>query len=387
MKKFLVGLVAALLLIVGSADLKLMTMADGKVKLLRTPKGGLQPQAALDDRGVLHMIYFTGEPEGGDIYYVRRDVGKTEFSSPVRVNSEKNSAIAIGTIRGAQLAIGKNGRVHVAWNGRRGTDGEEAPMLYARMNDACTGFEPQVNVMRFSGGLDGGGSVAADKSGDVYVAWHGKGEKVGEENRRVWIAISTDDGKTFSPETSAWNEPTGACGCCGMRAFADRQGSVHLLYRAAREQVDRDMYLLSSQNRGRSFSGTLLDKWKLNACPLSSAALADGPGQPELLAAWENQGQIYFESLDPGKLQRTSPISAPGDTGKRKYPALASNSRGETILVWTEGGGWKKGGSLAWQIYNSNWNPSGQIGEEQGIPVWSFATVVAETDGSFTIIY
>jgi hypothetical protein len=46
---------------------------------------------ALDERGVLHLIYFTGEPQGGDIFYVRRDAGKTEFTSPLRVNSKPGS--------------------------------------------------------------------------------------------------------------------------------------------------------------------------------------------------------------------------------------------------------------------------------------------------------
>jgi hypothetical protein len=390
----LFGLVVALILQAGqtgqagSADLQPTSQAAGKVKLLRTPNGGLQPQVALDERGVLHMVYFTGEPQGGDIYYVRRDAGKTEFTSPLRVNSEPGSAIAIGTIRGAQLAIGKNGRVHVAWNGSHDLDGRGAPMLYARMNDAHTGFDSQFNVMQFSGGLDGGGSVAADKSGNVYVAWHGKGDKEGEENRRVWVARSTDEGKTFSRETAAWKEPTGACGCCGMRAFADRQGRVHLLYRAATERVDRDMYLLSSDNRGQTFSGMPLDKWKLNACPMSSAALADGAtGPAELLAAWETQGQVYFASLDPKNQRPISPISAPGETGKRRHPMIAANSRGETMLVWTEGTGWKKGGSFAWQIYDAQGKPSGERGASEGIPAWSFAAVVAESEGRFTIIY
>jgi hypothetical protein len=35
---------------------------------------------ALDERGVLRLVYFTGEPQGGDIYYVRREAGKTEFT-------------------------------------------------------------------------------------------------------------------------------------------------------------------------------------------------------------------------------------------------------------------------------------------------------------------
>jgi hypothetical protein len=369
----------------GSADLQSMSQAAGKAKLLRIPNGGIQPQVALDERGVLHMVYFTGEPQGGDIYYVRRDAGKTEFTSPLRVNSEPGSAIAIGTIRGAQLAIGKNGRVHVAWNGSHDLGGRGAPMQYARMNDAHTGFDSQLNVMQFSGGLDGGGSVAADKSGSVYVAWHGKGDKEGEENRRVWIARSTDEGKTFSREIAAWNEPTGACGCCGMRAFADRQGRVHLLYRAATERVDRDMYLLSSDNRGQTFSGTLLDKWKLSACPMSSAALAGGAAG--LLAAWETQGQVYFASLDPKNQQPIFPIPATGETGKRKHPMIAANSHGEMMLVWTEGTGWKKGGSFAWQLYDAQGKPSGERGSAEGIPAWSFAAVVAEREGRFTIIY
>jgi len=118
---------------------------------------------------------------------------------------------------------------------------------------------------------------------------------------------------------------------------------------------------------------------------MSSAALADGANG--LLAAWETQGQVYFASLDPKKQRPVSPIPAPGTTGKRRHPAIAANSLGETMLVWTEGTGWKKGGSLAWQLYDSQGKPAGEKGAEPGVPVWSFAAVVTEKDGSFTIVY
>ena len=94
------------------------------VALMRTPHGGIQPQAAVDGRGVLHLIYFQGDPAHGDIFYVRKPLGAdVTFSAPLRVNSAPHNAIAVGTIRGAQLAVGQNGRVHASpgtGSGRRG---------------------------------------------------------------------------------------------------------------------------------------------------------------------------------------------------------------------------------------------------------------------------
>src|SRR5216117_989090 len=77
-----------------------------RVALLRTPDGGIQPQAAVDSQGVVHLIYYKGDAGAGDIFYVRRQANDTEFSKPIPVNSQSGSAMAAGSIRGAQLAIG-----------------------------------------------------------------------------------------------------------------------------------------------------------------------------------------------------------------------------------------------------------------------------------------
>lgn len=378
----------------GNAKLAKSNFDPGKkVNLIRIPNKGLQPQAVVDERGTLHLIYLAGEPSASDVFYVRRAMGKTEFSTPLRVNSQPGSAIATGTIRGAQLSIGKNGRVHVAWNGsgkaERSPQNSE-PMLYARMNDAGTAFEPQRNLMQFTRGLDGGGSVAADKAGNVYVVWHGMAEQKGEEHRRVWLARSTDEGKTFAREVAVdpldgSNKGTGACGCCGLRAFADDQGKLYLLYRTATEMTERGMFLLVSTDKGKSFTGERLDHWQLTTCPMSSVAIASMAGEAKpALGAWENNGQVFFTALAP---KAPAPVAAPDATGKRKHPAVATNTHGETILVWTEGTGWKKGGSLAWQVFDHDGKPMTEKGTAPDVPVWGLATVVAETDGSFSIIY
>ena len=366
--------------------------SEAIVRLIRTPNGGIQPQAAIDERGGLHLIYFAGDPFAGDIYYVHREAGEDAFSKPIQVNTQSGSAIAFGTMRGAHIAVGRNGRVHVAWNGSitaepRGPRNSD-PMLYARMNDAGDAFEVQRNLMQHSSGLDGGGSIAADKAGNVYVVWQGDDEKKGEQHRRVWMAGSADDGKTFAREVSVFSEETGASSSCGVRAFVDRKGAVYLLYRTATDLTNRGMFLLVSTDKGRLFRGLRVDEWNLAACPMSTAAMAAAQNGPKtVLAAWENDRQVYFAALDPKVWQKPVPIIAPGEIGRRKHPAIAMNLRGEIIMVWIEAQGWRKDGSVVWQVFDRNGKPATEKGVAPGVPVWGLAAVVAEADGRFTIFY
>jgi hypothetical protein len=362
----------------------------GKVTLLRTPEGGIQPQAAVDDRGVLHLIYFRGKDGAGDIFYVRsEDYGRT-FSHPLRVNSQPGSAIATGNIRGAHLAAGRRGRVHVAWMGSALAEPraprKATPMLYTRLNDEGTAFEPQRNLIREAAGLDGGGSVAADAKGNVYVTWHAPEPGTqGEVSRRVWVAASSDDGATFAPEKPVSAEGTGVCGCCGMRAFSGRAGALYLLYRSAAGGVNRDTYLLTGKGPGAAFRSDDLHRWNVGTCPMSSFALAeDGAG---VLAAWETNGQVYFARIDPASGKPSTPQGAPGEGRGRKHPVVAGNAGGEAVLVWTEGMGWNRGGSVAWQVFDREGRPAGETGRAGGVPTWSLVAVFARPDGGFTVVY
>jgi len=377
----------ALIVMLAGGTVQQTQTVSPKVNLLRTPGQGLQPQSVMDGRGTLHLIYLAGEPNASDIFYVRRKAGKTDFSAPLRVNSQPGSAAATGTIRGAQIALGKNERVHIVWNGSNTAQPRSAnksdPLLYTRLDDSGKAFEAQRNLMQFTHELDGGGSLAADKSGNVYVFWHAAADQKGEQHRRVWLARSTDDGRTFAREVSVLTEPTGVCACCGMRAFASDKGELYVLYRTATDMTERGMFLLASTDNGKTFNGKRLDSWNLTTCPMSSAAMAESTGT---IGAWENNGQVFFGAF-ASQADAVKPIAAPGATGKRKHPTVAVNSRGETILVWTEGTGWKKGGSLAWQVFDSHGEPTADKGTAQGVPVWGLATVVAEPGGSFSIIY
>ncbi len=38
------------------------------VRVSRVPGGGLQPQVAIDGHGTLHLVYYAGDPESGDLF-------------------------------------------------------------------------------------------------------------------------------------------------------------------------------------------------------------------------------------------------------------------------------------------------------------------------------
>ena len=350
---------------------------------MRVPDAGIQPQAAAGKDGTIHLIYFKGDAFGGDVYYTNLTCEAESWKNPLRVNSLGETVVAAGTVRGAHLALGKDDRIHVAWMSAKGggTDGERA-MYYTRMKLDGSGFEPQKNVISHAYGLDGGGSVTADAAGNVTVVWHA-GEE-GEASRRVYVAKSSDGGATFSAETRASDEIEGSCGCCGIRAAAGPDGAGYVLYRTAREEVNRDANLIIF-GQDSEYKQVSIDPWELGACPMTTASLLSYSGG--VIAAWETDGQVYFGRYNDAGERTEGPFAAPGEGGFRKHPVLAVNSRGETILAWTDGTGWKRGGTFAWQVYGSDGIPIAERGGSEGIPTWSTVAVVSNPSGPFVLIH
>ena len=359
-----------------------------KVSVAAIPDDGVHPQAQIDARGRAHLIYFKGDPRHGDIFYARSDDGAATFTPPMRVNSQPNSTVIIGTIRGPHVAIGQSDRVHVAWMGSdvATEKGGHAPMLYTRLNDASDGFESQRNVIGSHPGLDGGGSVAADRDGNVYVAWHAPPgiTDMDEGHRQVWLTRSRDDGATFDAETACPAKPTGACGCCGLSISAADRGRVAIVFRSATQSVNRDIHVLMSRDYGKSFDIAAVDPWRSGKCVMSTAAVT-WHGQT-MLAAWETWEQVWMRRF--GDSGSDAAIAMPGEAAGRKHPAIAVNDAGETLVAWSEGTGWNKGGAVAWQLFDAAGKPiAHQHGRVNGLRPWSLPAVVATREGNFKLLF
>ena len=379
-----IGLVVLIGLFAGVPSFRAEGPSAPRVELMGLPDGGIQPQAVMDERRGLHVLYFKGAPAGGDLYYMRRPSGAREFSTPVRVNSLPGSSLATGSVRGGQLSVGANGLPHVAWYGAQEIDiggSKRRPVWYTRLANDSLRFEPQVNVAAISTGIDGT-TVAAGRGGNVYVAWHGQGPKEGEAHRTVYVARSEDQGAHFATEAPVAQASTGACACCGLRAAVDATGTANILFRSATGGVSRDAAWVTLS--GASSRPVVLQTWTLNACPMSTFALTQD-GQ-SLAAAWETEQQIYFSRLNPGARTFSAPVAMDGPPG-RKHPSLATNAAGVTLVSWTEGTGWARGGTLAWEAIDRSGKRLMARSNAAKVPVWGLVSVVARPDGSFLILH
>ncbi len=350
-------------------------LAEERIEILRVPDGGIQPQASIDAEGTLHLLYYKGQGKKGDLFYVTRGAGAEAFSEPIRVGLEANAADSSGSIGLARLAVDGSFRPHVTWFHMN-----PPAFHYARLRGDGKGFEKERRIVVENGeGVEAGAAVSADGDGNVFLAWHA-GELSEEAERGVYGRLSRDGGESFGPERNL-TAGGGVCACCGLDALA-AGGALYVFYRAAGDGVDRDMTLLENTLEGDAFRSTRAGPWKLNACPVSTTALA--AGADSVWMAWETEGQLYLARRD--RLDKA--VVVPGEkAGRRKNPALAINGKGEVLLVWGDGAGWRSGGKLHWQLFDAAGRPSAVGEADDPIPDFSVATAAVRGDGGFVVVF
>jgi hypothetical protein len=216
-------------------------------------------------------------------------------------------AIVISAVVG-EKGRGADGDL-VAW---RSVDGGKTWSAGKAINDVSSSAREGLHTMGA-----GGKSM-------LFASWldlRGKGT-------RLYGSTSNDGGATWSPNTLAYESPSGSvCECCHPTAVVDARGRIFVMFRNSIDG-NRDMYLVRSDNGGMTFGPAArlgAGAWRLNACPMDGGALQVGvDGKP--LTIWRREGDVFL-SEGPNLEQRI---------GAGRHPILASTPRGPA-LAWTEG--------------------------------------------------
>jgi len=268
--------------------------------------GQYNPFIVSDNRGGFYLAYVERANSVSNVM-LRSSSDGVNFSAPVRVSDRAGDAV-VRNENPPKVAVGARGEVYVCWANERGK--WKGNIRFARSTDGGRTFSPAITVNSDGAGEPAGHafqSVAVDKRGRVYVAWIDERNKQKEHRgAEIWLAVSTDGGKTFSRDRCVL---TDVCECCRTNLQIDAAGNLYLSYRTVPRSgpMYRDIIIARSTDGGKNFAQTLVseDKWEINGCPVAGPSFSfDNRGA--VVAVWfmgggERPGLYYATSTDGAK--------------------------------------------------------------------------------------
>jgi hypothetical protein len=283
-----------------------------------------------------------------DVMLARFDSEGAAMSSPVMVNQQAGVATAW---RGDPPSIVvRDKSLYVLWTARVESDGRKGTDLYLSVShDAGQSFASAVKVNDDKlPGAHGMHSLAVATDGKIYVAWldernirtpmpskHAGGHHM-ESNRELFVAHSSDGGKTFSANKKVADN---VCPCCKTALAISADGTLYASWRQVLPGNFRHIAVASSTDGGAQFSSPVIvsdDKWMLQGCPVSGPSLSTD-AQGNLKVVWYAAGEgdapgLYFaETRDKGRT--FSPRSLLVQETVKGTPALAGADN-RAVAIW-----------------------------------------------------
>lgn len=157
-----------------------------------------------------------------------------------------------------------------------------------------------------------------------------------ESNRELFIADSTDGGRTFSRNRKIAAD---ACPCCKTALAVAKDGTVYVSWRHVLPGDYRHIAVAASSDAGATFSKPVIvsdDKWVLHGCPVSGPSLSvadNGTLKVLWYAAGEANAPGLYVTESKEKGQSFSPRQLVAQEGIRGTPVLTAD-----VAVWEKPG-------------------------------------------------
>jgi hypothetical protein len=273
---------------------------------------GEQPQISADDKGIIRVVFGREDK----IYCSSsRDQGIT-FSDPVLV--ARVADMHLGMSRGPQLASSKNYSIITAID-------KTGNIHWFRLDHLSDQWKDMGMINDLKGsGPEGLMSIAADNNDNFYAVW--LDIRIGKHNQIYFSSLSPNT-NNWSKNRLVYRSPDGhVCECCKPGIFA-RGSELAIMFRNWLDG-SRDLYLLRSPDRGRSFKKPQklgFGTWKLNGCPMDGGGvLIDRLNT--IQTTWQREGTVYYSELGEKET----------DIGKGRICSI-SRDAGQTVISMQTG--------------------------------------------------
>lgn len=345
--------------------------------VLATPTGDNEkPFLAARPKGGAYLAFAEREGEKTSVRFAVLKDG-LHLDVPVRLSTEEMD-LDLGAENGPQIAVDGLGRIYVTWvagswkvkgaaHGGHAADSGGGPrkgppprpgnlnIYLATSTDDGKTFSAPVRVNDDQEGAEHRfPTLAIGEQNTLYIAWLDKRLQTPEKSdfSRVFMARSTDGGKTFTKNTDATNgQETGICHCCRLSLVTHPRQGLYVAYRNDVHDM-RDIFLAGSRDRGQTFSVPRpieSFRWMIPACPFNGPSLAfDEPGR--LYAAWMTGGtvpgtpalgastgatyKVMYRSMDPASQGGGAPLFLAEGT----HPRLVLGPDGASYIAYDGAG-------------------------------------------------
>jgi hypothetical protein len=251
--------------------------------------GAIQPQVAVAPDQKIYVAFGRGD----SIYCASSIDNARTFLPPQEV--ARLPHLALGLRRGPRLVASdkqitisaishQDGNLYAWTSADAGKTWSRGTMINSVTNAAREGLH----------------GMAGDSRGNLYVVWL----DLRNGGTQLRGAASRDGGRTWGDNVLIYQSPDGhICECCHPSVEVTVDGRIRVMWRNWLGG-SRDLYIASSSDGGRTFGpATKLGAgtWPLNACPMDGGALAGA------WTVWRRGSTVYFTDrfgehpLGPGR--------------------------------------------------------------------------------------
>lgn len=259
-----------------------------------------------------------------------QDGGQT-FEAPVQVNDDGQAIFhSFEDVLG-----GKGNDLYIAWLDPRGKDKSGAAAIFGCSRDQGRTIEKNLTIDPMACPCCRP-MLAVAPNGDLWVAWR----KTFDRNvRDVVVARSTDRGRTFSTPMRVHqdNWVFSACPHRGPSVGFDRHGRLYVGWYTEGTDEQPRLLVATSDDQGKTFSAPVSLHTSTTSLPdhLRIAVHPNGA----VVAVWEEitgvrKRAVMRVSMDRG--QHFGPLQPLSTGAKAEHPTVAIHASGAVAVSWTE---------------------------------------------------